>query len=244
LEPIELLCDNGLSTLKEYWEAYKTKWKPLEESTNGEWRKDFGFDQDGKKKRGRSSWWTQRVGMFKVVEYHIENVLSEDDALLQAGIIFDGACRTPRKKPAIKDLNVAFKREMDRLGIKSTGRPKGSGLRKKQGRAAISNHDDFGNAFDLNASQQLYLEQVEMESEEYRFHMEQHMEQEAKQADMTRIQANEKARWEHVHRYQTGPAPPMPPGGYNGTLHALPFHPYIGLPPPPLPDGHSYASLP
>jgi hypothetical protein len=84
LNPIELLCDKGLLMLDDYWSKYKCKWKPLEESTGGEWRNDFVSNGDGKVKHGSSAWWTQRVGMFKVIEHHMENGLSEDNAVALA----------------------------------------------------------------------------------------------------------------------------------------------------------------
>ena len=124
-EPIELLCDKGLYTFDDYWHMYKSKWRPLEESTHGMWRQDFVCDHDGKKKRGRSAWWTQRVGMFKVVEQYISSCgLTEEEAVAKATAIFNGARSHSDKKPGIKALNTAFKREMAALGIKATGRPK------------------------------------------------------------------------------------------------------------------------
>jgi hypothetical protein len=213
----------------------KCKWKPLEESTGGEWRKDLVSNGDGKVKRGRSAWWTQRVGMFKVIEHHMEKGLLEDDAVALARNIYEGVCKIPGRKPAIKDINVAFKAEMDRLEIKVTGRPKGKGKQSRKQRA--DSGDEFSNAFAMNASMQLYYEQTRLEAEQQRFVVE----QEAQQAHAARVHEKQQLQWEHVHRYQTGPAPPMPAGGYNGTLHAPPFHAYAGQPNPPLPPGHRYA---
>jgi hypothetical protein len=132
LEPIELLCDKGLITLDDYWSKYQCKWKPLEESTCGEWRKDFVSNRDGKVKRGCSAWWIQCVGMFKVIEHCMEKGLSKDNAVTLARNIYEGVCKIPGRKPAIKDINVAFKAEMDCLEIKVTGRPKGKGKKTRK----------------------------------------------------------------------------------------------------------------
>ena len=149
-QSIESLCDRGLYTLEDYWNMYTSKWRPLEIETEGAWRKDFTYDSDGKKRRQRSSWWTQRVGMFKVVEHYMsEGGLSEEAALAKARTIYNGAKKDSlEKKPGIKALNVAFKKEMDALGIKSTGRPKKQSTnkhpyRKRRKRQPTSNTDDF-----------------------------------------------------------------------------------------------------
>jgi hypothetical protein len=66
------------------------------------------------------------VGMFKVMEHYISvDGISEELALDKASAIFNSAKKdSTDKKPGVKALDVAFKAEMDALGIKSTGRPK------------------------------------------------------------------------------------------------------------------------
>jgi hypothetical protein len=48
-QQMELLCDRGLYTLEDYWNMYKSKWRPLEIQTSGLWRQDFLHDCEGKK---------------------------------------------------------------------------------------------------------------------------------------------------------------------------------------------------
>lgn len=240
-EHLVLLCDKGLLTLEDYWAAYKTKWKPLEERTEGEWRKDIGFDADGKKRRGRSSWWTQRVGMFKVIEHYIESGVSETQAIEQASAIFNSARTNPARKPCIKVLNVKFKAEMDRLGIKANGRPKKVTTRRNR-RKVKEYLGNFEDAFPLNASQQLYLEQVELECADREWQAERQREE----LLCAREYENTTARWDYAHRNQQGPYP-VAPVNY-GTVHPLPYHParhqFDRRTLPPLPDGHEYATVP
>ena len=105
--PIEFLCNKGLLTLEDYWDFYKAKWKPLELATDGEWWKGLVVDEEGKRRRG--CWWTQRVGMFKVIEHHMSMGLSEEETIKEAKVIFQSATSRAGKKA----LNVAFKKEMD-----------------------------------------------------------------------------------------------------------------------------------
>jgi hypothetical protein len=156
---IELLCDRGLHTLDDYWNTYISKWRPLEIATSGAWRQDFILDADGKKRRQRSSWWTQRVGMFKVIEHYMsEDGLSEAEALSKATVIYNGAKKdSSEKKPGIKALNMAFKKEMENLGIKSDGRPKKTSNNKQSYRkrrrnqsTSTANNQDFETVFGSN----------------------------------------------------------------------------------------------
>jgi hypothetical protein len=92
----------------------------------------------------------------------------------------------------------------------------------------------------MNAQMQLYYEQAKLEAEQEHFILE----GERQQAHAAQVHEKQQLQWEHVHRYNAGPTPPMPCGGYNGTLHALPFRSVPGQANPTLPPGHSYASLP
>jgi hypothetical protein len=60
---------------------------------------------------------------------------------------FDSSRKSPNKKPAIKDLNVAFKNEMTRLGIKSNGRPRKTLRFKRKHPKYTTNSGDFLKAF-------------------------------------------------------------------------------------------------
>lgn len=240
LEPIELLCDKGLTTLDDYWAKYKAKWKPLEESTDGEWRKDFICDEDGKTKRGRSAWWTQRVGMFKVIEHHMESGLTESEALDKARTIYNSQRKSPGKKPGIKELNVAFKKEMEHLGIKSTGRPRKPARNKlwypKWKPPRINTEEEFANAFPLSPETERQMAEEIREGNTRRETM-------LRQAEEERLQANNQGRWDYAHQNYQGPYAAMPPTNY-GTIHAPPFRPYQRQPEIELPPGHSFAQLP
>lgn len=221
-EPIELLCDKGLITLDDYWAKYKSKWKPLEESTDGEWRKDLICEQDGKVKRGRSAWWTQRVGMFKVIEHLIDSVgLTESEALDKARTIFNSARDSPGKKPGIKKLNVAFKKEMEMLGIKAIGRPKKAPNNRnwRSQKKADTSHQ-FAMAFGNEALDESFLpcaQRVVLEDEENRRQMEE--------------------RWQEYERVRER---------YT-AIHPLPYHParhhFDPMTAGPLPIGCRYVEL-
>ena len=222
--PIEVFNDKFCFTLRDYWTMYVTRWKQLEEDTGGEWRKDFSVGANGAKKRGRSAWWTQRSCMFRLIEYYMEEGLSEEAALEKAELVF---CTVPlrrgKNKRPIKEINQAFKKELAALEINLKGRPQ----KKKKPQ---SDGEAFAAAFsgnNISASQQLHYEQAKMEAETQKWEKER-AEQAARQQQK---QVNDQARWEHVNRHRNG-AGPLPPN--YGHLHPLPYRPVPNQPPIPL----------
>jgi hypothetical protein len=171
--------------------------------------------------------------MFKVIEHHIESGLDESEALDKARTIYNSIKRPSGKKPGIKDLNIAFKKEMDRLGIKSTGRPrKAQRSSNKRRRNTSISSEHFANAFQLSPEE----EQVIADERKQQEMMKRQMEQQQQQA-------NNQARWDYAHRNYQGSYPAIAPNNY-GAIHALPFRPYPGQPEIPLPPGHQYATIP
>lgn len=234
-EPLIILCDKSCFTLAEYWKTYQNKWKPLEIQTNGEWRKDLPGT------RGRSAWWTQRAAMFRLIEYYMESQsFTEEQALAEADKIFTSVAvgKNNNKRP-IKDLNKAFKKELENLGIHRKGRPPSSKKRRTTSAANSSSTDPFADAFSMDHSltQEAIYETV---MEQDRAASESAKAARA-EAERFRQQQKQQAQWDCVHRYNFGPTPPLPPN--YGTLHAPPFMPYRNQPQIPLPPGHQYATL-
>lgn len=234
-DPLIILCDKYCFTLADYWKTYQNKWKPLEIQTNGEWRKDLPGT------RGRSAWWTQRAAMFRLIEYYMESQsLTEEQALLEADKIFTSVAvgKNNNKRP-IKDLNKAFKKELENLGIHRKGRPPSSKKRRTTSAANSSSTDPFADAFSMDHSltqEAIYetvMEQDRAASESAKVAR--------AEAERFRQQQKQQAQWECVHRFNFGPTPPLPPN--YGTLHSPPFRPYCNQPQIPLPPGHQYATL-
>jgi hypothetical protein len=139
----EALDDRACTTLRQYWQLYKTKWLPLEQETNGEWRKDFKTPGLGRIE-SRREWWSRRSPMFALVNHYINSShLSEEDALIQADIVF---CSVPisvriQMRP-IKKLQAAFRAKLKELGVASLpGRPRSK--KKRRG----NNGNAFAAAF-------------------------------------------------------------------------------------------------
>jgi hypothetical protein len=240
LEPHDqllLLCDKNCVTLADYWNTYKTEWKPLEVSTGGEWRRDLPGS------RARSAWWTQRVGMFLVIEHYMEaDKLTEEMAVDKANKIFENVKVAKNGKRPIKDINKAYKQEMERLKINRKGRPSTAGSKKKRRRWAVTNDDDgvddFAAAFsNLNDSQQAFFDQAQEEAVAAR----NAAEKARIERDKAKQREKQQSQWEYTNRHNrnVGPAPPN-----YGMQHPLPFRPYQNQPQVPLPPGHHYPTLP
>ena len=235
-EPLHILCDKYCFTLEDYWKTYQSKWKPLEIRTNGEWRKDLPGT------RGRSAWWTQRAAMFRLIEYYMESQsCTEQQAIAEADKIFTSVPvgKTNNKRP-IKDLNKAFKKQLEHLGIHRKGRPPSSKRRRTNNAANSSSTDPFADAFPMDHSltqEAIYASVVEQD-----IAASESAKQVRAEAERSRQQQKIQAQWDCVHRYSVGPTPPLPPN--YGTVHALPFRPYQNQPEIPLPPGHQYAALP
>jgi hypothetical protein len=186
--------------------------------------------------------------MFKVIEHHMESGLTELEALDKARTIYNSIMRPCGKKPGIKDLNVAFKKEMDRLAIKSKGRPRKPRRGKKRFKEDSSlSSEAFAKTFELSPDEEWLIAEERKEEEMRKAQMEQQ-----------RQKDNNQGRWDYVHRnYPAGSYPAMAPLNY-GTIHPTPFRPHQGQPQfhigglpghpeielPALPPGHQYATLP
>ena len=252
---LEVLKDSSCASVRDLWSMYKKTWKPLEISTCGEWRKDF-VNPDGRKNRSRSQFWTQRSGLFRVIEHYMNELsMSEEEAIQKAEEIWNSVDVGKRgKKPPIKEVSKAFKAELQKLNISHRGRPKGrktSG--SKRGRTSSTEEPDEPDAFAAafnpdNIDTPLMREiqervQREKEVEDGRWE-DYHRRRRFLEDRHRQMSADNNAgyRWEYTNRYNRGPLPPVPPD--CGRLHPPPWRPVPNQPPLMYPPGHHEATLP
>lgn len=134
------LCDQECTSLADYWRKYTTVWRPLEWEQGEGWRNDRQTPGQ-KKDTKRSTWWSLRRPIFKVIEFYM-NSMSEEEALSRANDLFCSvpANRTNGKRP-IKKVSGAFKDKAKALNIPKTK------LGRRPSRSRPNNGSAFAAAF-------------------------------------------------------------------------------------------------
>jgi hypothetical protein len=166
--------------------------------------------------------------------------LTEEQALVKANTIFQNVKQGKNGKKDVKEMNKAFKREMERLGINRKGRP--STGRKKRKSASFNSTDAFANAFPMTGDLAPIFAQVQEEANASGEVAERARKERKAAHQQQKVQATWHATWHRANPQNPNPLPPVPPQW--GCIHPLPFRPYTNQPQVPLPQGHQYGTLP